>query len=85
MELYYFTAFAKKASQGELCPGKRCCLAEILVLAGGAIPPAPALPASTRISGGRRRRARVSCFHSSSDSGGRPVVGRDELCFPNML
>ena len=34
---------------GELCPWTRVSLAEILVLAGGGILPAPAVPASTRI------------------------------------
>ena len=32
----------------ELCSWTRFILAEILVLAGGAIPPAPEVPASTR-------------------------------------
>ena len=34
----------------ELCSWTHFSLAEILVLVGGAIPPAPAVPASTRIS-----------------------------------
>ena len=41
----------------ELRPWTRFSLAKILVLAGGAIPPAPAVPASTRISA-RLQRAR---------------------------
>ena len=35
---------------GELCSWTRFSLAEILLLAGGAILPKPAVPASTRIS-----------------------------------
>ena len=35
---------------GETCPCIRFSLAKILVLVGGAIPPAPVLPASIRIS-----------------------------------
>ena len=38
----------------ELCPWTRFSLAEILVLVGDAIPPAP-VPASTRISAGLKR------------------------------
>ena len=40
---------------GELCPQTRFRLAEILVLAGGAILSAPAVPASTRISARLKR------------------------------
>ena len=35
---------------GELCPWTHFSLAEFLVLVGGAIPPAPVVPTSTRIS-----------------------------------
>ena len=37
---------------GEMCPGTRFILAGILVLVGGAVLPAPAVPASIRISAG---------------------------------
>ena len=40
---------------GELCSCTHFILAEILVLAGGVIPPAPAVPASTRISARLKR------------------------------
>ena len=50
----------------ELCPWTRFSLVEILVLVGGAIPPAPAVPASTRISARLKRvqehSSRVSMF-----------------------
>ena len=44
----------------ELCPWTHFSLAEILVLVGGAILPAPVLPASTRIS------ARLKCVQECS-------------------
>ena len=40
---------------GETCPWTHFILAEILVLAGGTIPLAPAVPASTRISARLKR------------------------------
>ena len=39
----------------EPCPCTRFSLAEILVLAGGVIPPAPAVPTSTKISARLKR------------------------------
>ena len=41
---------AKQVFTGGLCSRTNVILAEILVLVGGAILPAPAVPASTRIS-----------------------------------
>ena len=34
---------------GETCPWTHLILAEIMVLAGGVVPPAPPVPASTRV------------------------------------
>ena len=45
----------RQAFTGEPCPRTRFSLAEILVLVGGAIPPAPAVPSNTRISARMKR------------------------------
>ena len=63
---------------GETCPRTHFILAEILVLAGGAILPAPAVPASTMISARLQRAG----SHSSSRCEGRlssagPLRGAD--------
>ena len=50
----------------ELCPWTHLILAGILVLVGGAILPAPAVPASTRIS------ARLKHVQEHSHTGGVP-------------
>ena len=44
-----------RMTTGELCSWTHFILAEILVPVGGAIPSAPAVPASTRISAGLKR------------------------------
>ena len=63
---------AESIFTGELCLCTRLSLAEIIVLAGGAIPPARAVPASTRIF------ARMKCVqgHSSPVNIKKLLAGR---------